>query len=227
MTIRRCRQHLLKTNTKDKDEKRHLNSISDDQLQTSSLLIRFVLLCNSSSKKSPLQRKWTITSCILHFTDNLPEPQNTPEEVWVHLKERNCSRLGHPVSRHGSVVFAVTFGCPQKQGGCHHLQREGDEGEVERPAHGALHPSSWVTVVEQINTGPETADSTQRAQTWRAEHRDKKASGWEKVEDERASALIQHSEITTGRCFSYNPWIKGRTSTLWGTSSNFYFVKIH
>lgn len=79
-----------------------------------------------------------------------------------------CSSLslGYSVSSHAGVVFAVTPGCPQEQRGCHHLQREGDEGEVEGPAQRALHPVWWWGILaEQIHSGQETADGAQSAQT--------------------------------------------------------------
>lgn len=82
--------------------------------------------------------------------------------------------LGYSVSSHAGVVFAVTPGRPQEQSGCHHLQREGDEGEVEGPAQRALHPLWWWGImVEQIHPGPETADGAQSAQTWWVEERHK------------------------------------------------------
>lgn len=74
--------------------------------------------------------------------------------------------LGHPVSSHAGVVFAVAPGRPEEQSSCHHLQREGDEGEVEGPAQRTLHPFWWWGIlVEQIHPGQETADGAQRAQT--------------------------------------------------------------
>lgn len=74
--------------------------------------------------------------------------------------------LCHPVGHHPGVVLAVAPGRPQEQGSGHHLQREGDEGEVEGPAQRALHPVWWFCIlVEQIHPCQETADSSQRAQT--------------------------------------------------------------
>lgn len=74
--------------------------------------------------------------------------------------------LRYPVRRHRGVVLAVTPGGPDEEGGGHHLQRDGDEGEVEGPAQRDLHPL-WPreVLVEQIQAGQEAADCSQRAQT--------------------------------------------------------------
>lgn len=61
---------------------------------------------------------------------------------WLHtssspLFDFDCSRspfFGHPVRDHARVVLAVAARRPEEQGRRHHLQREGDEGEVEGPA---------------------------------------------------------------------------------------------
>lgn len=83
---------------------------------------------------------------------------------------RHSVSLGHSVCCHAGVVLAVTPGCPQEQSGGHHLQRKGDEGEVKGPAQGAFHPfRRFCGLVEQIQTGQKTADSSQRAQTWEVE----------------------------------------------------------
>lgn len=72
------------------------------------------------------------------------------------------SSLCHPVCCHAGVVLAVTPGGPQKQSGSHHLQRDGDEGEVEGPAQGDLHPlRPREGLVEQIQAGQEAADRSQ------------------------------------------------------------------
>lgn len=86
------------------------------------------------------------------------------------LWEQSVTLSRDPVCSHAGVVLAVTPGCPQEQSGCHHLQREGDEGEVEGPAQRALHPFWWCGVlVEQIHACQETADGAQGAQTWGVE----------------------------------------------------------
>lgn len=143
MSVRRCRQHLLKTSTKGKDEKeRHLNSVSDGQLHPSSLRIWFVILCDCVLlRKDCCRGSETLQAAYCTLTASVNHSHS--EGGSDPSKEGDCSLLGHPVSRHGSVVFAVTSGCPQKQGGCHHLQRERDEGKVEGPAHGALHHFWW------------------------------------------------------------------------------------
>lgn len=52
-----------------------------------------------------------------------------------HLKLYYLSLLCYPVSSHAGVTLAVASGRPQEQSRCHHLQREGDESQVQRPAH--------------------------------------------------------------------------------------------
>lgn len=75
----------------------------------------------------------------------------------------SSSLLCNPVSSHAGVVLAVTPGCPQEQSSCHHLQREGDECEVEGPAQRALHPFwRFDDLMEQIHPSQETADCAQR-----------------------------------------------------------------
>jgi len=60
----------------------------------------------------------------------------------------------------------VTPGRPKEQSSCHHLQRKGDEGEVEGPAQRALHPFGRCGVlVEQVHPGQEAADGAQRTKT--------------------------------------------------------------
>lgn len=77
---------------------------------------------------------------------------------------RSCS-LRYPVRRHAGVVLTVTPGGPEKESGGHHLQRDGDEGEVEGPAQRDLHPlRPREGLVEQIQAGQEAADRPQRAQ---------------------------------------------------------------
>lgn len=77
------------------------------------------------------------------------------------------SSLRYPVRRHAGVVLAVTPGGPDEESGCHHLQRDGDEGEVEGPAQRDLHPlRPREGLVEQIQAGQEAADCSERAQTW-------------------------------------------------------------
>lgn len=76
------------------------------------------------------------------------------------------SSLRYPVRRHAGVVLAVTPGGPDEEGGGHHLQRDGDEGEVEGPAQRDLHPlRPREGLVEQIQAGQEAADCSERAQT--------------------------------------------------------------
>lgn len=78
-----------------------------------------------------------------------------------------ASCLGHPVRGHAGVVFVVTPGRPEEQGRRHHLQREGDEGEVEGPAQSALRTlGRRDELVEQIHPGQETAHGAQRAEAW-------------------------------------------------------------
>lgn len=43
--------------------------------------------------------------------------------------------LCDPIRPYAGVVIAVTSGCPDEQRGSHHLQREGDKSQVERPPH--------------------------------------------------------------------------------------------
>lgn len=97
--------------------------------------------------------------------------RNFVQVTSLHLTSLSPSlSSGHSVGSHTGVVSAVTPGRPQEQSSGHQLQREGDEGEVQGPAQRALHPVWWwVMPVEQIQTGQETADSSQRAQAWWAE----------------------------------------------------------
>lgn len=77
---------------------------------------------------------------------------------------RRSSSLRYPVRRHAGVVLAVTPGGPDEQSGGHHLQRDGDEGEVEGPAQRDLHPlRPREVLVEQIQAGQEAADCSERA----------------------------------------------------------------
>lgn len=79
---------------------------------------------------------------------------------------RRSSSLRYPVRRHAGVVLAVTPGGPDEESGGHHLQRDGDEGEVEGPAQRDLHPvRPREGLVEQIQAGKKAADCSQRAQT--------------------------------------------------------------
>lgn len=85
---------------------------------------------------------------------------------------RFCSRgatlceLRDPVSSHASVVLAVAPGGPHEQSGSHHLQRGGDQGQVQGPAQrpvDALGPLQLL--VQQVHSCQEAAHRRQRAQT--------------------------------------------------------------
>lgn len=98
-------------------------------------------------------QKWKSHSCF----DRTSPPSS--------LRRSSC--LGDAVRCHAGVVLAVAPGGPDEEGGGHHLQRDGDEGEVEGPAQSDLHPlGPREGLVEQIQAGQETADCPQRAQTW-------------------------------------------------------------
>ncbi|KAF3852360.1 hypothetical protein F7725_005715 [Dissostichus mawsoni] len=91
------------------------------------------------------------------------------KKIAFHLAKRitvTLPSISYPVRRHAAVVFAVTPRRPQKQSSCHHLQGEGDEGEVEGPAQRAHHPC-WGRgiLLEQIHARQEAADGAQSAQT--------------------------------------------------------------
>lgn len=212
MTIRRCRQHKTKHKHKRQRWEKTLNSICDDQLQTSSLLMWFVLLWNGVLLRGsePLH--------AAYCTWQPPWTTNTPEEVWIHLKS-----FRPPCKPSWECSFCGDFWPPTETG------RPPSSAEGRRWGRGT-ETSPWspppLLVVDNCSRAdqhrpgnsrqsPESTDLTSRAQR----------QGWERVEHERASALIQHSEITTG--FSYNPWIKERTSTIWGSAAIFYFVKIN
>lgn len=74
--------------------------------------------------------------------------------------------LRHPVGRHAVVVVTVAARCPQQQCSSHHVQRRGDERQVERPAQRAVHPlGQHGHPVEQIHPSQVAAHRGQGAQT--------------------------------------------------------------
>lgn len=95
----------------------------------------------------------------MHQIGSFPQRTSTlihqPTEINPHLwspGDQRTTRLGvrdedelltldlrHSVGRHAVITLAVTARRPHQQRGGHHVERRGNEGQVEGPAQRAVH----------------------------------------------------------------------------------------
>lgn len=83
------------------------------------------------------------TSILIHqkteINPHLWSPEIRIPRICVRDQDELLTLLRHAVGRHAVVALAVTARRPHQQRGGHHVERRGNEGQVEGPAQRAVH----------------------------------------------------------------------------------------